>query len=180
MHRDQSVRTKLEKGLHCFLWIHVDLASRRRVVAPNRQQRDLDVVTFADLPESIEVGAVAAVKDVAPIHLQNKAAKAAVEIGQKSGAPVRTRSQRYVDRTQLHRLPVIELVHDIETKIVHQIADADGHDDRLIGRHLGQSAPVEMVEMRVRDENEIDRGQMMDLEARSLEALDYLEPFRPD
>src|SRR5688500_9485102 len=99
-------------------------------------------MTLPDLLESIEVGAVAAVKDVPPIHLQNEAAKAAVEIGQKTGAPVRARCQRYVDRTQLHRLPVIELMHDIETKIVHQITDTDGNDDGLIGRHLGESAPV--------------------------------------
>ena len=37
-----------------------------------------------------------------------------------------------------------------------------------------------MIEMRVRHENEIDRRQMMDLEARLLEPLDHLQPLRPD
>ena len=37
-----------------------------------------------------------------------------------------------------------------------------------------------MIEMRVGDENEINRGQMMDLEARLLEPLDHLQPLRPD
>ena len=34
------------------------------------------------------------------------------------------------------RLPIVELVHDVEAEIVDQIADAGRHHDRLIGRDL--------------------------------------------
>ena len=93
---------------------------------------------------------------------------------------MRTRGQGNLQRTELYGLPVIELVHDIEAKVVHQVADANRHDDRLIGRDPGQSAPVEMIEMRVRHEDEIDRGQVMNFEARLFEPLDHLQPLRPD
>src|SRR5436190_398626 len=93
---------------------------------------------------------------------------------------MRAGRQRNFNGTKLHRLPVIELVHDVEAQIVHQIADADRHDDWLIRRDLGERPPIEMVEMRVRYQNEINRGQMMNFEARLLEALNHLQPLRPD
>src|SRR2546423_3556119 len=37
-----------------------------------------------------------------------------------------------------------------------------------------------MIEVRVRDEDEIDRRQMMDVKARFFESLDHAEPHRPD
>ena len=70
----------------------------------------------------------------------------------------------------MDRLPVIELVHDVEPEIVHQISHADRDDDRLIGRDAPQRAPVEMIEVRVRHEDEIDLRQMMNLETGLLSA----------
>ena len=70
-------------------------------------------------------------------------------------------------------------MHDVEAEVVHQISDADRHDDRLIGRDLAQRAPVEMIEMRVRHEHEIDLRQMVNFEARLLQPLDHLQPLRP-
>ena len=75
------------------------------------------------------------------------------------------------------RLPVIELVDDMETEIVHQISHADRHNDRLIGRHFPQRAPIEMIEMRVRHENEIDLGQMMNLKPGCFRRLITLSHF---
>ncbi len=63
-----------------------------------------------------------------------------------------------------YALPVIELVHDIETEIVHQIPDADRDDDRLIRCDLAQGAPIEMIEMRVGHEDEIDLRQVESIE----------------
>src|SRR5882724_7482853 len=90
-----------------------------------------------------------------------------------------TRRERNFERPQLDCLPVIELVHDVKTEVVHQVSNADRHNDRLVGRHAAQGAPVEMIEMSVSHQNEINRWQMMDFEARLLQTLDYLEPHRP-
>ena len=67
----------------------------------------------------------------------------------------------------------------MKTEIVHQISDTDRHDDRLIGCNLPQRAPIQMIEVCVRYENEINLRQMMYLEAGLLEPLDHLQPFRP-
>ncbi len=90
-----------------------------------------------------------------------------------------TGRERNFERTQLDCLPVIEFVHDVEAEIMHQIPDTHRHNDRLIGRHAAQRAPVEMIEMSVSHQNEINRWQMMNFEARLLQTLDHLEPLRP-
>src|SRR6266516_4488814 len=90
-----------------------------------------------------------------------------------------TRCQRNFERAQLDRLPIIELVHDVEAEIVYQITYAHRHNDRLVGRNAAQRTPIEMIEMSVSHQDEIDRRQMMNFEARLLQTLDYLEPLRP-
>ena len=102
-----------------------------------------------------------------------------MQIRKESRAPMRTGRQRNFQRTKPHGLPVIKLMHDVETKIMHEVSDADRDDDRLISGNATQGAPVEMIEMRMRHQNEIDRGQMMNFKSRLLEPLDYLQPKRP-
>ena len=70
-------------------------------------------------------------------------------------------------------------MHDAKTEIMHQVSHADRHNDRLVGRYAAQRPPVEMIEMSVSHQDEINRWQMMNLEARLLQTLDYLEPLRP-
>src|ERR1700730_6782778 len=90
-----------------------------------------------------------------------------------------TRCERNFEWTQLDCLPVIELVHDVKTEIVHQVSHAHRHNDWLVGRYAAQRAPVEMDEMSVSNQDEINRWQMMNFEARLLHSLDCLEPLRP-
>ena len=68
----------------------------------------------------------------------------------------------------------------MKSEIVHQISYTHGHNDRLIGSHAPQRAPVEMIEMRMRHQDKINRREMMNFESWLLQPLNYLEPFRPD
>ena len=95
-------------------------------------------------------------KNGATIHGDDKSAEVAMQVGEKSRPPVMTRRQRNLERPKLHRLPVIEFVHNVKTEIVDQVSHSDGNSNRLIGRHPPQSAPVEMIEMGVRNQNKID------------------------
>src|SRR5947209_19019399 len=90
-----------------------------------------------------------------------------------------TRCQRNFERAKLDCLPVIELVHDVEAEIVYQVTYAHRHDARLVGRNAAPRTPVEMIEMSMSHQAEIDRRQMMNLEARLHQTLDYVEPLRP-
>ena len=71
-------------------------------------------------------------------------------------------------------------MHDVESKIMDEIANAYRYHDWLIRGNAAQCSPVKVIEMRVSHEHEIDRRQMMNVKARFLQSLDHLEPHRPD
>ena len=68
----------------------------------------------------------------------------------------------------------------MKPELVHQIPHPHWHHDRLIRGYSPQSAPIEMIEVSVGNEDQINRRQMMDFEARPLQSFDHLEPLRPD
>src|SRR5207302_9848916 len=83
------------------------------------------------------------------IRFDNETAEAAMQIGQKTGAPMMTRGQRNFQRIERHGLPVIELVHNIKAEIVNEAANTHRHDDRLIGSDSSERSAIEMIKMRV-------------------------------
>src|SRR5436853_4487964 len=180
MHRDERLCFEFVECADCFFRIHVHFARERRIVSADRQKRDLDVVAFANLFESLEVSSVAAMKNGAPVCADDETAKAAMSICKKTRAPMMRRRKRNSERTELDRLPFIQFVHDVEPEPMDQTSDADRNDNRLIGRNFAQRSAIEMIEMRVGYEHEIDRRQMMNVKARFLQSLDHAEPHRPD
>src|SRR5438045_3916403 len=88
MHRHERSRFEFVECANRFLRIHVHLAGEWRIVGADRQERDLNVVTFADLLESFEVGGVAAMKNRATIRPDDKTPEAAMRIRQKPRAPM--------------------------------------------------------------------------------------------
>ena len=73
----------------------------------------------------------------------------------------------------------IELVHNVEAEIVDEIADAGRNDNRLIGRDFAQRPAIEMIEMRVGHEDQVDLGQVIDLQPGTFQAFDHFQPHRP-
>ena len=130
--------------------------------------------------ESFEVSAVAAVKNGAPVRADYETAKAAMSIRKKARAPMMRGSERNFERTELDRLPFIQLVHNVEPEPMDQTSDADRNDNRLVGCDEPQCAPIEMIEMRVGHEHKIDRGQMVNVKAGFLQSFDHAQPHRPD
>src|SRR6266851_823119 len=156
MHRHQSFRAKFRECFHCLFRIHVHLATSRCVIGADRQQRDVDLVMLPDFPEAGKIRAVTAMENGTAPSLDHESAEAAMQISQEPRAPVITRRQGNLERSEFHRLPVIQFVHNLKPEIVHKIANADRHNDRLIRCHSPQRSPVEMVEMRMRHQHEID------------------------
>src|SRR5213593_3795281 len=117
MHRDQSLRAKLKKRLDRFLWIHMNFTASRCLVGANGKQCDVDIVAFADFLEPGKVSAVATVKNRAAIRRDDEPAKVTMQIREEPGSPVVTRSQRNFQRPELDRLPIIQLVHNVEAEV---------------------------------------------------------------
>src|ERR1700720_200395 len=88
MHRHERLCFEFIKCAHRFFRIHVHFARERRIVSADRQQRDLDVVTFTDFFKSLEISSVAAVKNGTAVCADDKAAKATMSISEKARAPM--------------------------------------------------------------------------------------------
>jgi len=88
--------------------------------------------------------------------------------------------KRNLERAKLDCLPVIEFVHNAEPQTVHQIANAGGDYNRLVGSDAPQGPSVEMIEMRMRHQDKINRRQVMNFEPGLFQSFDYFEPFRPN
>jgi len=157
----------------------VNFAASRRFVRPDGKQSNFDRVAVTDFSKPRKVSAIAAVKNSAAIRRNDESTEVAMQVCQKPRAPVMTRCERNFERTQLDCLPVIKLVNDMKPEIVHQVSYPHRYNDWLVGRYAAQRAPVEVIEMSVCNQDEINRRQMMNFEARLLQALDYLEPLRP-
>jgi len=90
-----------------------------------------------------------------------------------------TRRERNFQGPKLDRLPIVELVDNMKAKVMDQVPDTHRHNNRLIRRNASQRAPIEMIEMGMRNQHKINRRQMMNFEAGLFQPLDHLEPFRP-
>src|SRR5438093_631619 len=103
-----------------------------------------------------------------------------MQIRQETGAPVVTGGERNLKRPEFDRLPVIELVHNMKAQIMDEVSYAHRHNNRLIRRNAPQGAPVEVIEVGMRNEDKINRRQMVNFETWLFQPLDHLEPFRPN
>src|SRR5439155_24579493 len=101
MHGYECFCFELIECAHRFFRIHVHFSRKRPTVSANGQERDLDVVAFADFLESFEVSAVAAGKNGAPVRADYETAKAAMSISKKARAPMKRGRKRDSGRGEI-------------------------------------------------------------------------------
>src|SRR5262249_22461223 len=140
----------------------------------------IDTEAIADFFEAREISGIATMKNRAPVRRDHKSSEIAVQIREKPGSPVVTWRQRNLEWPELDGLPVVEFVHDVKPEIVDQISNTRWNHDRLVRRYASQRTTVEMIKMRMRDEYEVNRRQMMDFKPGLFQSFDDLEPFRPN
>src|SRR5438270_1647093 len=125
VHRDKRSCIQFLERDDRLLGVHVHLAIERGFVRPNRQERDLDVVTFANFLESLEVSGVPAMKNRAAVCADDESAKTAMGVSEKARAPMMRRRQRDAQWTELNGLPFAELMDDVESEPMNQTSDAN-------------------------------------------------------
>ena len=107
-------------------------------------------------------------------------AKASMRIVEHACSPVVAWRQRDLYFPYAQRFPRRQFVNAFEAKIVHQIPNAVWYDDGLPRGNSAQGSPVQVVEMGVRHQHKIDRGQMLQGKPRTSNTFDDLQPERPD
>src|ERR1700731_4529650 len=108
-----------------------------------------------------------------------KPAESTMTIVKNASSPMVARSQRNGDFSDFQRLPSIQFVDPIESKVLHQVPHTVRDDDGLKCRDPSESSPVQMVKMGVSDEHEVNRRQMMQWYSGAPNTLNDFEPERP-
>jgi len=155
------------------------IASGGRVVGADGKEGDIDRVAPAYFLEAVEVGGVATVKNRSTTCFDEEAAKPAMGIVQHPRAPMAARSKRDLDRAVPILLPIVQFMDAAKTEVMHQIADLEGDDDRLIRRHPAQRFSVEVIEMGVGHQHQVDGRHIMQTQTRLFHALKDLQPLCP-
>ncbi len=180
VHRDHQSRVQLDEGFQSFLGVHVDRTQAWWVVCTDWQERDVDWESRSDFAEPVKVRRVAAVVNHAARDLDDKAPETAVRIVKHSGTPMMARRQRDAHGAVFKALPVVQFLHNAKTEIMHEVADLEWNNDRLVRRDSAQGPAVKVVEVRVGDQDEVDPGKRVEFDAWIAHPFNTLHPVAPD
>ena len=114
-------------------------------------------------------------------HLHDESAEALVIVVQVARAPVVGRGEVDLRVPESHTFPVRHLPNLAEIQLFQHARDPARHDHRLrpVGDAL-QRHPAEVVEVRVRDQHQVDRREMLDIDPGIAMPFHRPHPLRPD
>ena len=176
VHRNEMAGAEVFESFHGLIRAHMDFAERVRVICADGQQGDLRRLAASDFFEAVEVGAVAGVIKTAALVFQNKSAIAAMLVAQSPRAPMFAGRQRDFPIVMREAFPPFQFDDAFEAEVEGQIADAPGHDADFRVGEAAERGLVEMIEVRVREEDEIDRRQVLDFQSGTLDAFQEEKP----
>jgi hypothetical protein len=88
------------------------------------------------------------------------------------------RRERHLPVALRKTFPVVEFDDAREAEIVREVADAARHYADFRIRQPPQRRLVEMIEMRVRQQNQVNRRQIADFQTGALDAFQKKKPVR--
>ena len=131
-----------------------------------------------DVLEAVKIGAVARVINSPALILQDEPAVTAMVIVQRARAPVLAGREGDLPIALRKTLPPFQLDDACEAEVLGQIADAPRHHADFRTRQAAQRRFVEMIEVRMRQQHQINPRQVPDFQAGTLDALQEEQPVR--
>jgi len=110
--------------------------------------------------------------------LQHKSTVAAMTVANRPRTPMFARRERHLPVALRKTFPMLQLDDAREAEIVREVADAARHHSDFRMRQLPQSRLVKMIEVRVRQQHEVNRRQIFYLDAGALDAFQEKKPVR--
>src|SRR5579859_6036476 len=164
----------------------MDVAELRRIVGADRKQREFGIKPSSDLAEAREIGCVARVVDRVFARLQHESAITAMRIFQNARAPVARWDVRDRQRSPARTLPPIEFDDFRKSEIGYQIGHVRRNNNggrypacpQIILHNRPQRRTMQMIEVRVRNQYQIDGRKVGDAKAGTAQALEHKEPAR--
>jgi hypothetical protein len=176
VHGDEMFGAQIFKCFHRLVGAHVDFAKGFRMVRADGQERDFGCDAAADFFEAVKVGAVARVINAAPLVFQNEAAVAAMLVAQGARAPMFAGREGDLPIVVGKTFPPIKLDDALEAEVEGEVAHTPGHDADFRMRQAAQGRFMKMIEVRVREQDEIDGRQVFDFQSRTLDAFQEKKP----
>jgi hypothetical protein len=164
------------EGFHRLVGPHVDFAKGFRMIRANRQERDFRRDATANFFEAMKVRAVAGVINAPALVFQNKSAVTAVLVAQGARTPMFARREGDFPIVVGKTFPPIELDDPLEAEVEREIAHAPGHDADFRVRQTAQRWFMKMIEVRVREQNQIDGREILDFQAGTFDAFEQEQP----
>ena len=128
--------------------------------------------------EPVEIRAVTSVINFPALMLQHESAVAAMLVGSVRAPQCLLGVNVTFQSARRKTFPVLQLDDAREAEVVREIADAARHDADFGMRQLPQRRLVEMIEVRVRQQNEINRRQIFYFQTGALDAFQQKKPVR--
>jgi hypothetical protein len=122
--------------------------------------------SFSDFLEAVEIRAVARVINFPALMLQHKSAVTAMLRRDGPRAPMLARRERHLPVALRKTFPMLQLDDAREAEIVREVADAARHHADFRMRQFAQRRLVKMIEVRVREQHEVNRRQIFYLQSR--------------
>src|SRR5437588_3355773 len=148
------------------------------MIRPDRQERDLGQTIPSNFPKSFEIRAITRVINAPALMLEHEPAIATVIITQRSRAPMFRGCQGHSPVRMAKTFPPLELDNAAKPEVIREIGHPPGHDSNLRRRQSSQGRFMEVIEMRVREQHQINRWQMLDAQPRTLDSLQQEQPIR--
>jgi hypothetical protein len=178
VHRDEPLGAKILENFDGFVGTHVDVAKGFGVIRANGKQRDLRRATLPDFLEATEVRAIAGVIDAPAMMFDDESAIAAMMIVENARAPMFARREGDLPFAVEKTFEPLQFDDALEAQAAREIAHAPGHDANFRRTNAANTRLVKVIEVRVREQDEIDRRKILELEASVFDALQQEKPVR--
>lgn len=186
VHRNHPAGLKIQKGFGGIRGIGVNVAKLRRVVGTDWQQSEFGRKATTDLAESGKICGVARVINRVFPALEDKASIAAVRIFENARAPMTRGHVRDGKIVVAGGFPPVKFDDLGKSQIGDQVGNVSGNDNRRSNSaraqvvvHQGpQRRPMQVVEMRVRNQDKVNCRKIGDTQARTTQALQNEQPAR--
>jgi hypothetical protein len=186
VHRHHPARFEIKEGLHGIGRIGVYVAELRRIVSSNGQQGEIWRQAASDFAEPGKIRGIARVINRVLAGFQHEAAIPAMRIFQDPGSPMSRRHVRDRNIVVPGTLPPVELDDLGESQIRNQVGNMGGDDDgrgdaarvQIILHNCAQRWAMKVIEMRVRNQHQIDGWKVGNAYAGPAQALEHKQPAR--
>src|ERR1019366_7023560 len=186
VHGHHPASAQVQEPLYGVFRAGVHSAKGIGMISADGKQRHLRLQALTNLTEAIEVRGVAGVINRMLAGTHDISAITAMHVAHNARTPVARWNVRNLHIAELKALPPVQLNDASIAQVADQVANVPGHDDRrpLAGlapgepRNRAQRRPVQVVEVRVRNQHRVDCGQLPQLQPGTAQSLENENPAR--